>query len=929
MYKNWNKYGTKRLVSSLILLGSGFSWCTEGGATGIKARETLTRENLKKQPYKEIKVEGEISGITGILNTSGKNMTVYLSDDFSGITVRTHNRTGKAKTTGIWSRNGGITLQGGQAVPITVTAKGGTASYQDVSAEAVGVNGGVLGHGSKINVRAEAGESAGFNSLAYAKAVGASYSVLGDECVLNVTAQGGKVTHFKTFVYGHSIGVHNSIVGDKAKITARAMGGDNAGTNVRIHSQVMGAKANGDGKSSNIFKGAAKIVVGSTTFRPGEAFQAFSLYAQENGTNDLSTTGYTHQIEGDIYCRDNGKNIVTLDTPESYLQGNLLNGKNEANEDSVNIIKISKGGVWRPVYDNRYGSDCQPCMNITTNIDTNKVAIREARDVDSVTLLDGGVVDLTWDGWTHGVYDETRSYRSKEHNGFRRLYIGNLQGQDGILKVDADLANGRADVLIVGGQSTVSSLKVQVNYDNYYGMPASKVAALTGKALVVEDESGHLVVSGMRSEYNERTYDITVEQDKEKKQKWNIIKIEDTTASESNESKPEPKPESESKPKPEPKPEPESKPEPEPKPESAHLDRSKTKPVRYITENTKHAADVRTNATNVWLLEASTLRERLGELRSMEHELRLMSPKVLSPKVPGTNGDARTETSATAPKVPGTNGDARTETSATARTQYDNLWAKFGHGDQGMDVGRDTDLHYSKFQLGYDKAFPCTNGTFYRGVYASRINGSASYERGNGQTNSIVAGFYQTWLGQGGDYYDLVIKAGKISADYNVTDLSDNYSTGDYAAWTTTLSGEYGHRWLFGKGLYAEPSCEFILGHIGSNSYTTSKKMPVYQDAVSHAIARVGFAIGKDFGGKKETGNIYFMGNYYHDFAGGGGVTTGNVRYETNHAKNWCALGFGGNVLLSDQCSAYARVRKLFGNIKSSVQYHAGLRWKI
>jgi outer membrane autotransporter protein len=896
-------------------------------------------------------------------------MTVHLSDDFSGITVRSHNRTGKAKTTGIWSRNGGITLQGGQAVPITVTAKGGTASYQDVSAEAVGVNGGVLGHGSKINVRAEAGESAGFNSLAYAKAVGASYSVLGDECVLNVTTQGGKVTHFKTFVYGHSIGVHNSTVGDKAQITARAMGGDNADANVRIHSQVMGAKADGDGKSSNIFKGAAKIVVGSATFRPGEAFQAFSLYAQGNGTNDLSTTGYTHQIEGDIYCRDNGKNILTLDTPKSYLQGNLLNGKNKAYEDSVNIIKLSKGGVWRPVYDNRYGSDCQPRMNITTNIDTNKVAIREASDVDSVTLLGGGVVDLTWDGWTHGVYDETRSYRSKEHNGFRRLYIGNLQGQDGILKVDADLAQGRADVLVVGGQSTASSLKVQVNYDNYYGMPASKVAALTGKALVVEDESGQLVVSGMRSEYNERTYDITVEQDKEKKQKWNIVKIEDTTVSEPKpepkpepepepepklepEPKPEPKPEPEPEPKlepePEPKPEPKPEPEPEPepklepepkpepepepeqKPESAHLESSKTKPVRYITENTKHAADVRANATNVWLLEASTLRERLGDLRSIEHERRLMSPSV-----PGTNGDARTAPKA--PKVPGTNGDAGTApkapkvpgTDGDIRTQYDNLWAKFGHGDQRMDVGRDTNLHYSKFQLGYDKAFPCTNGTFYRGVYASHINGSASYERGNGQTNSIAVGFYQTWLGQGGDYYDIVIKAGKISTDYNVTDLSDNYSTGEYAAWTTTLSGEYGHRWLFGKGLYAEPSCELVLGHIGSNSYTTSKKMPVYQDAVSHAIARVGFAIGKDFGGKKETGNIYFMGNYYHDFAGVGGVTTGNVRYETNHAKNWYALGFGGNVLLSDQCSAFARVRKLFGNIKSSVQYHAGLRWKI
>ena len=100
-------------------------------------------------------------------------------------------------------------------------------------------------------------------------------------------------------------------------------------------------------------------------------------------------------------------------------------------------------------------------------------------------------------------------------------------------------------------------------------------------------------------------------------------------------------------------------------------------------------------------------------------------------------------------------------------------------------------------------------------------------------------------------------------------------------------------------------------------------------DAVSHAVARVGFVLGKDFGGTKGTGNIYFTGNYYHDFAGGGGVTTGSLRYEPNYPENWYALGFGGDVLLSDQCSAYAQVRKLFGNVKSSVQYHAGLRWKI
>jgi outer membrane autotransporter protein len=80
---------------------------------------------------------------------------------------------------------------------------------------------------------------------------------------------------------------------------------------------------------------------------------------------------------------------------------------------------------------------------------------------------------------------------------------------------------------------------------------------------------------------------------------------------------------------------------------------------------------------------------------------------------------------------------------------------------------------------------------------------------------------------------------------------------------------------------------------------------------------------GKDFG----KANAYFKANYYHDFAGGGAMTTGTVNYENDTAKNWEEIGIGGNVQLSKNASAYAEVRKLFGNVKSNVNFSVGARW--
>ena len=354
---------------------------------------------------------------------------------------------------------------------------------------------------------------------------------------------------------------------------------------------------------------------------------------------------------------------------------------------------------------------------------------------------------------------------------------------------------------------------------------------------------------GSSTDDNERTYNVTVAQDPEEKQKWHIVKLQDATFEE--------------------KPQPKTAMEPKSRPQ--------------ITENTKQAGDSRTNVNSIWFIETDSLRQRLGDLRHID------------------------------------------------RAHGENLWAKLGGGSQNIGQGRDTALHYKQFQIGYDKEFDQAAGKLYRGIMVSRIDGSSSYERGNGHTNSTVAGLYQTWLGDRGHYYDLVLKWGKITSDYNVTDVSKHYSTGDFNMWATTLSGEYGYRQIFMQGSYLETQIGLILGQVGSARYTTSKQMPVYLDATRHGVIRLGLMVGKELGGNCSTGhgNVYFQTNYYHDFAGGGNVTTGAVHYRTAYPKNWWEVGMGGHVQVSSKCHLYAAVDKLFGDIKSNINYRIGARWSM
>ncbi len=298
--------------------------------------------------------------------------------------------------------------------------------------------------------------------------------------------------------------------------------------------------------------------------------------------------------------------------------------------------------------------------------------------------------------------------------------------------------------------------------------------------------------------------------------------------------------------------------------------------MELANENVKIVADNRYALRSLWYGETNNLSKRMGDLRSSE---------------PAQAG----------------------------------IWARYGHSRLEPGSGRDAALTYNLFQLGYDTDRKGNNGNTYRGLAMSYAKGDADYERGDGDLKETTLSLYQTWIGKDGHYYDIIVKGGRFSSDYNVTTEAGVYSTGDYHTWAYSASGEYGFRKNLHGGLYIEPQAELILGHMNGSNYTTSTGMASHIDGTNMAITRLGIAVGKALG----SGSVYGRASYYHDFGNGIAVMADDVAYSRDLAKNWCELTLGGTMHMGSSCELYGELSKYLGQLHSNIQVNLGARWKL
>ena len=250
------------------------------------------------------------------------------------------------------------------------------------------------------------------------------------------------------------------------------------------------------------------------------------------------------------------------------------------------------------------------------------------------------------------------------------------------------------------------------------------------------------------------------------------------------------------------------------------------------------------------------------------------------------------------------------------------IWVRMSRGEFEYDGAYKN--QYNFFQMGYDWA----SGDWHYGAAVSHNDGQTTYAQGDGENRSTSLSLYGTWLGDKGHYADIVLKQGRLSNDFDIY-TEAGHTSGDYDAWGTSLSGEYGMKVALDDGWYVTPQAQLTLMRIGSEDYTTNNGIKVHQDSLESAVGRIGFELGKDI---SESGSIYAKASLLHDFAGSAdtylsmsGLTNS---YRQDIGDTWCEAGVGFNYKTSANSYVYADVVKTFGgDVDTPWQWNAGMRW--
>ena len=250
------------------------------------------------------------------------------------------------------------------------------------------------------------------------------------------------------------------------------------------------------------------------------------------------------------------------------------------------------------------------------------------------------------------------------------------------------------------------------------------------------------------------------------------------------------------------------------------------------------------------------------------------------------------------------------------------IWVRMSRGE--FEYDGEYKNQYNFFQMGYDWAA----GSWHYGAAVSHNDGQTTYTHGDCENRSTSLSLYGTWLGDKGHYADIVLKQGRLSNDFDIY-TEAGHTSGDYDAWGTSLSGEYGMKVDLDGGWYVTPQAQFTLMRIGGEDYTTNNGIKVNQDSLESAVGRVGFEVGKRI---SDSGSIYAKASLLHDFAGSAdtylslnGLTNS---YHQDIGDTWCEAGIGFNYKTSENSYVYADVVKTFGgDVATPWQWSAGMRW--
>lgn len=255
-------------------------------------------------------------------------------------------------------------------------------------------------------------------------------------------------------------------------------------------------------------------------------------------------------------------------------------------------------------------------------------------------------------------------------------------------------------------------------------------------------------------------------------------------------------------------------------------------------------------------------------------------------------------------------GDIRTDTNTNG------AWARYEGGRLSGSNGLEND--FNTIQVGGDTKF----GDWRVGGAFNYTTGDVDYARGDADMDSYGLSAYGLWLGEQGQFFDIVARVSKADTDMKV----DGFKTGSMDSMAYSLSGEFGWRFALNDMVYVEPQVEAAYTYVDADDLdvdTASYKF----DSVNSFIGRAGFAAGLKC--PDNFGDVYFHASALHEFSGDSEITGGNgSKYKIDGKDTWVEYGIGANFNINKATYVWADVQRTSGaDLDEDWRANVGVRY--
>ena len=249
-------------------------------------------------------------------------------------------------------------------------------------------------------------------------------------------------------------------------------------------------------------------------------------------------------------------------------------------------------------------------------------------------------------------------------------------------------------------------------------------------------------------------------------------------------------------------------------------------------------------------------------------------------------------------------------------------WARvYGSESKYGDLGLKSES--TTIQVGADTK---VGNNFYFGATASYSDGKGTLNNGSTEDRSYSFGLYGGWMGESGQFVDVIVKRANFKTDFDLRYVTGEQSTGSFDLWGTSVCAEYGWRLPVTENVWIEPQAEVTYGYMNDVTYTYSGDVKATQEATESLVGRLGIALGTTF----KSGSAYVKASVAHDWMGKTEISmsNGNATMKEDLGGTWGEFAVGGTYNFGNGWAVYGEFQTAHGSkMKTPWQYNVGARY--